>query len=61
MATEEFNANEHKRRVTEKSDGTFAYRCTCGDWDSGYLTRDYAIDGWRESHGMDPLINYPQV
>jgi hypothetical protein len=55
--------DEHKRRVYVDSfeSYTYAYSCSCGLRDGGYLVAPYAHDGWREAHGLDPLINYPMV
>lgn len=53
----------HIRRiyVDDRSSGTYAYSCTCGLREGGYLVGPYATDGWREAHGLDPLIDYPLV
>lgn len=52
---------KHARRITTYGTGLWRYSCGCGLRDDDFLTRDYAIDGWREAHGLDPVTNYPQV
>lgn len=60
----EHHVPEHKSRVyvDDRDSGTYAYRCTgCELREGGYLVAPYARDGWREAHGLDPLVNYPMV
>lgn len=46
----------HTVRVhSEGYSGTWAYRCTCGDRDGGYLAGPYARDAWRERNGLSQL------
>lgn len=54
---------EHKSRVYVDShaNGTYAFACTCGLRDGDYLHKEYARDGWREAHGLPPIVNRPLV
>jgi hypothetical protein len=49
------------RYTTANVSELHGYACSCGTRDNGFLTRDYAIDGWREHAGLEPLTNHPQV
>lgn len=39
--------------------GTYAWTCRCGLTGSGLICKKYAIDDWRESHGLEPIYSYP--
>lgn len=62
-ADDEPLAGEHRPRiyVDNRDSETYAYSCSCGARDGGYLVRSYARDGWREAHGLAPLVNRPLV
>ena len=53
----------HKSRVypEDQYGNSFAWRCSCGKRDGGFVHRAYARDGWREAHDLYPEINYPLV
>jgi hypothetical protein len=60
---DELTAAGHLRKVhvDNRDSGTYGYRCECGLSDGDYAHRLYAVDAWREAHGLDPVITYPLV
>lgn len=56
-ADRELRASGHRRRVTVTESGTYQWACQCGLRGTGYGFRAYAEDGWREEHGLDPIVS----
>jgi hypothetical protein len=48
--------------VSDRERDFYTWRCTCGArGDRDILAYGYAVDDWRESHGLAPLITYPLI
>lgn len=65
MATKTPELEGHRPHIymDDQNGGTYSWSCSCGSRpeSGGYLIAEYARDGWREAHGLDPIINYPLV